>query len=103
MHDPDEVATIRAALLYWQQEICPHGAPAVRQYLDPPGVRVLSTDEVAALRESLRFNVRYAVYDEIRDRLVDTKLYTLHEVAVEAAGGRIVATVIIRWGKQSTA
>lgn len=101
MHNSDDVATLRAALLYWLEEICPHGAAAIRPYLDPPDARILSAEEVADLRESLRVHVRYAIYDASQDRLADTKLYTVHEVALEEAGVRTVATVIIRWGRTS--
>jgi len=41
-----ELATVRAALRFWQEEMCPHGQTAMQAYLDCDE-RPLSAAEVA--------------------------------------------------------
>ena len=95
MLTPRHLATIRAALLYWQEEMCPHGATAMRPYLEPPDADPLAADEVAQVRQALKTDVRYAVYDPIRNRLDGAEFFADYEEADLAAGGLAVASVIL--------
>ena len=52
-----ERATILAALLYWQEEMCPHGGPIVRPYfqtLQLERFEPLTTKEVRELMRRLQ-------------------------------------------------
>ena len=57
MYTKRETATILAALLYWREELCPHGAKIMRPYFKAvglPRVRPLSADEIVKLSARLR-------------------------------------------------
>ena len=90
-----EIATIRAALLYWQEEICPHGAAAGKQYLEETSCQPLSVDEIDRLRAYLTGGVRYAILDPAEDRLLDARVWASPEEALTEAGGHLVVTVLI--------
>ena len=52
-----ELATILAALRFWQEEMCPHGHGIMRPYFEAvemPGVVPLSAEELDRLSERLR-------------------------------------------------
>ena len=52
-----ELATVLAALLYWQEEICPHGQSAARPYFERlriSDVRPLSPTQIVRLSRRLR-------------------------------------------------
>lgn len=89
------IATVRAALLYWQEEMCPNGTGVMRPYLDPPGVRPLSAVEISGVRDLLASGVRYALYRPGQGRLASTELYPTDQVAKSAAGDLAIATVIL--------
>jgi len=95
MLTPRQVATLRAALLYWQEEMCPHGNEAMQSYLEPAGLDPLSEEETAELRDRLSSNVRYAVYDMAKERLDGPELFLDIQEAKLAAGGANLATVIL--------
>lgn len=40
-----DLATVRAALRFWQEEICPHGAEAAQHYLRSSGVTPLDVPQ----------------------------------------------------------
>ena len=91
-----ELATLRAALRYWQEEMCPHGADAMRPYFDQPEVEPLSSDEIDELRQPLATTVRYALWTGEADRLADTEMFTSAEAAIRAAeSGSQAVTVLL--------
>jgi hypothetical protein len=52
-----ETATMLAALLYWREELCPHGAKIMRPYfkaVGAPRARALSPEEIKQLSARLR-------------------------------------------------
>lgn len=88
-----EVATMRAALLYWRQEISPHGDEAASPYLEPPDVRPLDIEEIDRLRVQLHSQVRYVSFDPATNSLASLEL--LPVVGEPAAPSSSVATVIL--------
>ncbi len=57
MYTKRETATILAALLYWREELSPHGPKIMRPYFKAvglPRVRPLSADEIIKLSARLR-------------------------------------------------
>jgi hypothetical protein len=94
-----ELATVRAALRYWQEEICPHSAEIARAYLEPNDVEPLSAVQIERLREMLDPQaVRYALYafhGEGAAVLADVRLLSPDEVRRTAKGDLRVATVIL--------
>ena len=60
MYTKREMATILAALLYWREELTPHGASIMRPYFKAvrlPRTRPLSADEIIKLSKRLRSNI----------------------------------------------
>jgi hypothetical protein len=49
-----DLATTRAALAYWRDEMSPHGLDAQAPYFDDEGANPLTGDEIDRLREGLR-------------------------------------------------
>jgi len=52
-----ELATVLAALRYWQEEITPHGEHAARKYFESlklRGIRPLSAAQIVRLSKRLR-------------------------------------------------
>ena len=77
-----QLATIRAALQFWREEICPHGETAARPYVDSDQITPLVADEVDELRD--RFDspaLRYAVIAPDHSKLQSTTLFTTVEEA----------------------
>ena len=89
------LATIHAALQFWEEEISPHGEDIMRPYLEPSDAVPLSQQELRELRETLRAGLRYAIYDPILDRLVSTDLFTNIGDAEAAVGTRMLVTVLV--------
>ena len=91
-----QLATLRAALQFWREEICPHGEVAARPYLETSAIAPLTSDEVNELRD--RFdptNLRYALFSTDQGSLTESTLFsTLEEAEILAADGRI-ATIIL--------
>ena len=57
MLSPQEAATILAALLYWQEEMCPHDPAVMRPYFETLGLadlEPLSAAEISELSARLR-------------------------------------------------
>ena len=91
-----ETETIRAALQFWREEICPHGEATARPYLDADDVSPLNSDEVEKLRDQFaRSAVRYAILTPDQNGLQDVALITSTEEAKGVAGEARVATVIL--------
>ncbi len=60
MYTKRETATILAALLFWREELCPHGVRIMRPYFKSvgmPRVKPLSADEIKILSARLRADV----------------------------------------------
>ena len=98
-----ELATIRAALLFWQEEMCPSGNTIMQPYYDVAVDEPLVADEVTALRSKLSDScVRYAAYDPASGRLAGVELIADAKDAVrqaDAAGA--IATVLIPAQRES--
>ena len=86
-----ELATIRAALAYWRDEMTPHGSEAQQPYLDVSLGSPLDATEIERLRRSfLPVVVRYAL-------VVDTaslRLVSEHDARAAVQAGAVVLTVI---------
>ena len=94
-----EWATIRAALLFWQEEMCPSGSTIMRPYYDVE-VEVeesLGAEEVEGLRARLsESSVRYAAFDPATGRLASIELIVDAEEAIRLSDDTsAIATVII--------
>lgn len=92
-----ELATLRAALLFWKEEMCPHGEQSMQPYFDGPAVEPLSASEVDQLRAQLDpALVRYAQLDVATLQLVGGPLLTTPEEALLTWGKAAhVATVLL--------
>jgi hypothetical protein len=92
-----QLATLRAALRYWQEEMCPHGAAAMRPYLGTKNLEPLSSAEVARLGQRLQPKaIRYVLYDCKRRKLASPQLWKSMEAAVQQAHPPLaVATVLL--------
>jgi hypothetical protein len=86
-----ELATIRAALAYWRDEMTPHGREAMQPYLDVPLKTPLAPAEIERLRSRfLSSAVRYALF-------VDTaalRLVSERDALAAAQAGAVVLTAI---------
>lgn len=88
-----ELATLRAALRYWQEEICPHGPAAARLYLDSPASVPLTSTEVRRLRDRFRSGrVRYCRCRRARSYVLQGPLFRSTR---RARPGEAVATVLL--------
>ena len=90
-----QVATLRAALLFWQEEMCPHGSEVMRPYMDAVNNTLLNSVEITELRDQFKRDVRYAIYDSAKERLDGLELFQEIQEAEMAAGGRMLACVIL--------
>jgi len=64
------LALQRAALQFFEEELCPHGPDAMRSYFDEPFTRTWKTDEVRELRNFLKTcELGYVRYDRESGRL----------------------------------
>ena len=80
----DQLATVRAALLFWEEEICPHPTEVGMPYYDEVVSEPLSAQAVADLRSRFHTsNVRYALCDSTCTRLASTQLFTTGNHAVQ--------------------
>lgn len=88
-----EIETMRAALLYWQDEMSPHSEETWRAYFDRADVQPLSGAGISQLRTELATCIRYAVYDPVNEQLLNTTLWITPEEAIVQGGHPAVATV----------
>ncbi len=88
------VAVIRAALLFWQEEISIHEPGVGYSYWEDQPFDPLSPDEVAELRRHIRF-VKYVRVDPETGSLSTTDLLSAADVAASAIPPRQVAIVIL--------
>jgi hypothetical protein len=87
------IAVIRAALLFWQEEIAIHEPGVGYPYWEDQPYDPLSPDEVAELRRHLRF-VKYVRVDPENGSLLTTDLLSAADLAASALPPRQVAIVI---------
>ena len=95
MFGAQEIETIRAALLYWQEEMSPHADETGRPYFERAEVRPLLAADIDKLRAELASCVRYAIYEPVGQQLLSTVLWTTAEEAISQAGGKPIATVLL--------
>ena len=71
-----DLAVLRAAVTYFEEELGPHGIEAMRPYFADPVPETWSIRDLARLRQFLRTcQLRYVACDQASLELVDTKLY----------------------------
>ena len=85
-----ELATVRAALRYWREEICPSGSGAAAPYFDQPTEVYLSESDVPELERRLSdTRVRYLAYDADTEQIVAQTLIRDRAVAQRLATERV--------------
>lgn len=92
-----ELATVRAALRYWQEEMCPHGSAAIWPYWDTRSLVTLTAAEVAELRKRiLPKNVGYTAYNVATRQLVSCAISLTASAARKRAGAKsAIATLLL--------
>ena len=71
-----DLAVLRAAVAYFEEELGPHGVESMRPYFADPVPETWSTRDLTRLREFLRTcQLRYVACDQVSLEVVDTKLY----------------------------
>lgn len=92
-----QLATVRAALRYWREEICPHGGDAAAPYFPEPIAKHLSEGEVRALERLFTDEaVRYVAYNGRTERIAAPMLFLDRRVARRLANGEVrVGTVVL--------
>ena len=71
-----DLAVLRAAVTYFEEELGLHGVEAMRPYFAEPVPETWSTRDLTRLREFLRTcQMRYVAFDQASVEVVDTKLY----------------------------
>lgn len=89
-----ELATVRAALKYWQEEMCPHPTAIQEPYFDDPVKDFLSPQTIEQLRESLQANaVRYAVWDPLTEKLAGLELFDSPDHLVDDSDSEVVTVL----------
>ena len=74
------LAIIRAALLFFDEEMSPHGPDVARPYFEEPLAEELTVDEVGQLRELLRtVELRYVCCDETGATVPSQELLTFEQ------------------------
>ena len=93
----DELTTIRAALLFWQEEICPHEPNIGRPYFDAPIEEPLSAEAVSQLRSELSCeNIRYGICKRDHSRISTPVLFKSWEKASKQSNdSTVVATILL--------
>ena len=91
-----EIETIRAALQFWREEICPHGAEVARPYLESEDISPLTSEEVERLRQKLMAaRVRYARVSPDGATVLDWNLFATEPDVLSETMPGIVATVLL--------
>lgn len=90
-----EIETIRAALLFWQEEMCPHEAAVLRSYFQDVDIKPLTAAEIELLRADLATSVRYALFNPTTGGLVSTQLESSPHDLLSGADDKRVATVLL--------
>jgi hypothetical protein len=92
---PRHLATLRAALQFWKEEMGSHSVEFMQPYFDVDTIEPLTIEEITALDRQLKSDVRYVICDPQREQIDNTTLFTDVEQAQEAAGGLPVGTVLL--------
>lgn len=83
------IATILAALQYWQEEMCPHGPATMQFYLPPEQSAPLAKEEIDQLRQDLANwvvrRIRYVLCDPTGSTLQDIRTFPTADQAAAAA------------------
>ncbi len=96
-----QVALLRAALQFFDEELGPHGINAMRPYFDEPPDNEISRSDLAQLRETLRTcEIRYVCCDLAGTQMMHTGLYASVDIARSFAVDHVdqVATVLLMAG-----
>lgn len=88
------IETMRAALLYWQQEMASHDDSAWGSYLEAD-IRPLTASEIEELRGNLATRVRFALLDGPTGCLVGNELWGSPDEVPATTGELAVATVVL--------
>jgi len=88
------IAVIRAALLFWQEEIAIHEPGIGYSYWQDQPYDPLSPDEVDELRRQLSF-AKYVQVDPETARLVTTEFLSAAELAASTIPLQAIAIVIL--------
>lgn len=95
MITPREFTALRAALLYWREEMCPHPESLAMPYLDTLQFAPLSAEEVNVLRNALTpARLRYVAFHLGTRRLMNNRLVLPTELS-EAGEEAPWATVVL--------
>lgn len=97
MLSDDQLATVRAALQYWREEICPSGGTAAEAYFDVPVEKHLSACQVLSLQRRFEITkLRYVPYNRSSERIAAPHLFTDRKLARGLArDGLAVGTVLL--------
>lgn len=91
-----DLVTIRAALLFWQEEMCPHGFAITQPYLDSPQIRPLTAKGISRLRRQLqRRRVQYALYNPIHKRLATDRAFSSLAIARKECKRPLVPVAVL--------
>jgi hypothetical protein len=92
---PRHLTTLRAALQFWKEEMGSHCVEFMQPYFDSDTVKPLTIEEITALALQLNSGLRYVICDPQSEQIDNTTLFNDVEQAQEAAGGLLVATVLL--------
>jgi hypothetical protein len=92
-----ELATIRAALTFWREEMHPHDdEEMLHPYFDASPVDPLTSAEIEELRALLQpERVRYAAFDRRTAAIQGDQLFASPEAALQAAGPDAPLAVVL--------
>ncbi len=85
MLTPKQLAVLRAALQYFQEELVPHGLDALQPYLDGPIEGDITAADVRQLQQFLRnAEIQYAAVSLTVPRQMESTLYMSLDAASAA-------------------
>src|SRR5687767_14921607 len=90
-----DLATIRAALRYWREEVSIHGPEAAAPYFDLVEPRPLGAAEMGVPFQNLQ-TARYGYYDRRTEGLRTTAL--IHEIDLPIDDRADIATILLPAG-----
>ena len=100
MLTPHDLAVLRAAVTYFEEELGPHGVEAMRPYLDEPPPTDGQPTDIAPLRDLLgSCQVRYACCDLAATQVIHAGLVSTIEAAhliAETHAGQVVTLLVAR-------
>jgi len=92
------LALIRAALLFFDEEMSPHGSDVARPYFEEPLAEELTVDEVGQLRELLQtVELRYVCCEETEATVPSQELLTFEQAqsTPHLLDGRVATVLLI--------